>query len=863
MIVAEIKSILQRLNPSLTKALESSVGQCVSRNHYEVTLEHLLFQCAHSGEGDFKPILDSFRIDMDEFGLAVGKELADMKKGNTGKPLFSPNLLQVLELAWMESSLNLGQSHIRSGAILLVLSRNLNLVPISLQTYFHQIQHGVLWDKFKLITVASSESMAAAPIAASAPGAKPTGESAGLLQKYATDFTELARSGKIDPIFGRDKEVAQVIDILGRRRKNNPILIGEAGVGKTAVIEGLALKIVEGNVPEVLKDAHIWGLDLGMLSAGAGVRGEFENRLKGILKELKESTSKVLLFIDEAHTLIGAGGEAGKNDAANLLKPELARGELKCLAATTFSEYRKYFEKDPAMSRRFQAVTVEEPSVTTAAVMLRGIKPKYEKFHGVAISQEAIQAACEFSDRYIAGRQLPDKAIDLLDTATARVKLTQSAMPASLQMLDERVLDLKREQEVLHSDQANGLTIPVGRIEDIDTTLAALAETRAGLESAWQKEKTLVEAILAAPSPEDRIRLQGELSALQAEAPLVEPFVTAASVARIIEEWTGIPAGSMMQSDAVALANLEDTLNQRVIGQSWGIHEIANTIKSARLGLTRPETPKGVFLVTGPSGVGKTEVAKAIADQIFGGEDSVLTLNMSEYQDSMSVTQLKGASAGYVGYGEGGVLTEAVRRRPYTVVILDEVEKAHRDVLNMFYQVFDQGMLRDGEGRMINFRNTIILMTSNLGTDTILEMASEAEKDYSYQEYVDAVYPQLEHHFQQALLARCKPVPFLPLGRDTILQIVAVKLDKLASRIRKTHGCELQVDEAMLARVAELCTRGQTGARNIDAIIDQQVLPGLTNMLLASIAGGTQIVSIQVGADEGGFIFYRDPPEVG
>jgi len=594
-----------------------------------------------------------------------------------------------------------------------------------------------------------------------------------------------------------------------------------------------------------------------MLGAGAGVRGEFENRLKGILKELKESPTKVLLFIDEAHTLIGAGGEAGKNDAANLLKPELARGELKCLAATTFGEYRKYFEKDPAMSRRFQAVTVEEPDVITAEVMLRGLKSKYEAFHGVAISQEAIRAACEFSDRFIAGRQLPDKAIDLLDTAAARVKLTQSAKPASLQLLQERMLDLKREQEVLRADEGNGLTIPAGRIEEIDASLLSFEETRAGLEASWNKERELVTRILAQENLEERRKLQKELEALQAEAPLVEPFVTAASVARIIEEWTGIPAGNMMQSEAATLANLEASINERVIGQSWGIQEIASTIKAARLGLTRPETPKGVFLVTGPSGVGKTEVAKAIADLLFGGEDSVLTLNMSEYQDSMSVTQLKGASAGYVGYGEGGVLTEAVRRRPYTVVILDEVEKTHRDVLNMFYQVFDQGTLRDGEGRSINFRNTIILMTSNLGTDTIMDMASDTEKEFTYREYVDAVYPQLEAHFQQALLARCKPVPFLPLGRDTLQDIVAVKLDKLATRIRKGHGTALQVDQAMLTRVVDLCTRGQTGARNIDAIIDQQLLPTLSSLLLQGIASGSSLAQIQISADEQGFIIQE------
>lgn len=865
MIAAEIKSILLRLNPFLQNCLESCIGNCVSRGHYEVTIEHILYQSLQNKKGDFDPILKSFHVDEDEMLMALNQELAEMSSGNTAKPVFSATMLQVMELAWVESGLNLNAQQIRSGALLLALSRNVNLLPVRIQPFFHKIQHGMLYDKFHLLTADSIESkMEREQITkAKTPGkSEPGTPGAGFLEKYCVDFYEMAKSGKIDPIFGRDAEIHQVIDILGRRRKNNPIMIGEAGVGKTAVIEGLALKIANGEVPDLLKDAHIVGLDLGMLSAGAGVRGEFENRLKGILKEIKESSENIILFIDEAHTLIGAGGEAGKNDAANLLKPELARGEMKCLAATTFSEYRKYFEKDPAMARRFQAVTVDEPDVETAAVMLRGLKEKYEEFHGVAVTQEAIYAACELSHRFIAGRQLPDKAVDLLDTAIARVKMTQSSKPASIQNMEQDMLNLERELEIYKQDLEKGLQVEeeygASILKKIETLKLVITEQTAQ----WEVEQALVKNILRPDGEEmaDKTReeLMEELQQTQGDTPLVEPFVTSASVARIIEEWTGIPAGNMMRSEAASLATLEDSLNTRVIGQSWGIYEITNTIKSARLSLTRPETPDGVFLITGPSGVGKTEVAKAIADQLYGGSDHVLTLNMSEYQDSISVTQLKGASAGYVGYGEGGVLTEGVRKRPYTVVILDEIEKAHKDVLNMFYQVFDQGILRDGEGRMINFRNTVIIMTSNLGTDTIMDMAMDEEQDYNFQEYTDAVFPELTAHFAPALLARCKPVPFLPLGSDTIQTIVAIKLDKLAARMQDVHGIQLQVDQALLEYVALKCTRGQSGARNIDSIIDEQILPGISTMLLNAIAEDKDLTAIQVSADEDGIVFSGD-----
>ncbi|MCX7727598.1 MAG: type VI secretion system ATPase TssH, partial [Chitinispirillaceae bacterium] len=599
-----------------------------------------------------------------------------------------------------------------------------------------------------------------------------------------------AKSGKIDPILGRDDEIRMALDILNRRRKNNPILVGEAGVGKTAIVEGIALRIAAGDVPSNLKNVDLWGLDLGLLQAGASVKGEFEKRLKNVIDAIKNSPKPTILFIDEAHTLIGAGGTAGQNDAANLLKPALARGELRTIAATTWSEYRKYFEKDPALARRFQLVKIEEPSEEKCALMLRGIAEKYEKYHGVRISYDGIMAAVSYSHRYISGRQLPDKAVDVLDTACARVKMSQTAKPAQLDAAERELNNTKLELETLYKDRDAGIILDEEKFTKCKERISELEEEIKKLNSKWEKEKSLAEKVIKlqdelttarkSEKPDEKkiekldrsvAEAIKELSEVQGETPMVFSHVSASVCAQVISDWTGIPIGSMMKDEARALLELEDRIKTRVLGQDSAITELANTIRASKTGMRNPDAPLGVFLFTGPSGVGKTECAIALADILFGGEKFMTVINMSEYQEKHTVSQLKGSPPGYVGYGEGGILTEAVRQKPYSVVILDEVEKAHIEVMNLFYQVFDKGFMRDGEGREINFRNTIIIMTSNLASDTIIELCS-GEQVPSDKELIEAIRPQLTAHFQPALLARAKIIPFRPLSKEVMRGVV-------------------------------------------------------------------------------------------
>ncbi len=858
MLTKDIRRLLSLLNPHCTRLMEGAVGACVQRSHYEVSPAHLLSQILDDATGDMPRILAHAGVEASLGKGALETELQRMRTGNTARPTFSPRLIELLESAWMESSVNLGETKIRSAAILLAYDESLQSVDAPLEDFLRLLKLPQLRENAAKLLGPSVET----PSAAVATAAKPSpADDNGPLARFTVDFTDLARRGKIDPVFGRDEEIRQAIDILSRRRKNNPIFIGEAGVGKTAVVEGLALKICQGQVPDVLKGVRLLSLDLGLLSAGAGVRGEFENRLKSLIQEVKASETPVILFIDEAHTLIGAGGEAGKNDAANLLKPELARGELKCIAATTFTEFRKYLEKDPAIARRFQQVVIPEPDPATAAVMLRGLRQRYEQFHGVRISHQAVEAACDLSDRYVPGRQLPDKAVDLLDTAAARVKMGLSTPPAALQRLDQSLVDLDSQTRSLEHDRAlRPSRFDPSLLDSIQERRRSLEAERETIQARWQAELAKVHAILDAP--EDTLAetveaLWTELDELQGETPLVHVHVTREVLSQVIEEWTGIPAGNMLRDEARMLLELESTLNTKVIGQPWGLREIAQSIRSARMGLIRPETPRGVFLLTGPSGVGKTETAKAIAGLLYGGERAVVTLSMSEYQDAISVTQLKGASAGYVGYGDGGVLTEGVRRNPYTVVILDEIEKAHRDVLNMFYQVFDQGILRDGEGRDISFRNAVIIMTSNLGTRTITEMAMDPESSYTYEEYAEAVTPELTDHFQPALLARCKVVPFLPLGADSLRTIVALKLDRVARRLEATHGVKLGCSEGLLDHIVSRCSQVQSGARLLDTILDRDILPGVSRLLLSRIAEGAEGSRILVGLGDDGQPLFR------
>jgi type VI secretion system protein VasG len=850
MAVRDIPRLLEKLNKYCENIFATAVGTCVSRGHYEVRHEHLLIEFLDRGDGDIPLILHHFGVNPSHFQKAVTHELENLRIGNTGKPLFSPPLLDELELAWVIASLNLGLGAITSGALFIAALERGQLGMTSYGDMLRGINIETLKEQYFTIVKASVEQGASPASGGAGAGQGGKGQAGGdVLSQFCTNFTEQARSGKIDPILGRDDEIRQALDILSRRRKNNPILVGEAGVGKTAIVEGIALRIRDNDVPEHLRNVDLWGLDLGLLQAGASVKGEFEKRLKNVIDAIKNSPTPTILFIDEAHTLIGAGGAAGQGDAANLLKPALARGELRTLAATTWSEYRKYFEKDPALARRFQLVKIEEPSEETCSIMLRGIGASYEKHHGVRITYDGIRSAVSYSHRYISGRQLPDKAVDVLDTACARVKMSQSTKPALLDGAERVLLNAQLELKTLKKDLAAGIELAPDTLEKCEALITESSKNIATLTEQWTKEKELALSIIklqdelvksaggAKTSGQDKglaAKLEEEtkkLQAVQGENPMVFPVVNAAVCAQVIADWTGIPIGSMVKDEATALLEIEDRLQQRVIGQDDAISELANTVRASKTGMGNPDAPLGVFLFTGPSGVGKTECALALADMLFGGEKFMTVINMSEYQEKHTVSQLKGSPPGYVGYGEGGILTEAVRQKPYSIVILDEVEKAHLEVMNLFYQVFDKGLMRDGEGREINFRNTIIIMTSNLASETIIELCG-GENVPGNAALIEAIRPQLSAHFQPALLGRCKIIPFRPLGKEVMRGVVAIKLDKIAQRIKKVHGITLSCSAELVDRIAENCTATEAGARNADAVIDQSLLPGISRQLL-------------------------------
>ncbi|ARA91964.1 ClpV1 family T6SS ATPase [Rhodothermaceae bacterium RA] len=878
MITRDLKKLLSKLNEHTTRALEGAAGFCINRGHYEVAIEHLLVKLLERNDNDVARICEHFEVDPGRLRDAILQHLEAFRTGNTGRPTFSPIMLQVVEAAWLIASVQHGQHEIRSGNLIEAMLESEALQAAPYMERLAKVRRDALREEFREIVAGSAEEQRAAqgtPPAGAAPGGtRPE------LELYTVDLTERARSGAIDPISGRDKEIRQVIDILSRRRKNNPILVGEAGVGKTAVVEGLALRIAAGDVPDSLKEVSIRTLDLGLLQAGASVKGEFENRLKGVIQGVKEAARPIILFIDEAHTLIGAGGSAGTGDAANLLKPPLARGELRTVAATTWSEYKKYIEKDPALERRFQLVKVEEPSIKVAGIMLRGIKSKYEEHHGVQITDDAVQAAAELADRYISGRQLPDKAVDLLDTACARVRMTQSTRPGVLEDLDRQISHLTIEIQAVQRDLDAGLRTEAEELTTLGEELQALEAKREAVEARWEREKDLVRRILdvrsrlirpetmvagdGASEPlaeelgairEELTALQQELAALQEDEPMVHAEVNEHVAAQVVADWTGIPVGDMVRDTASRLLAIEEQLGTRILGQEEAIAQVADSIRTAKAGLGNPDAPLGVFLFVGPSGVGKTEMALGLADLLFGGERFLTTINMSEYQESHTVSQLKGSPPGYVGYGEGGVLTEAVRQRPYSVILLDEVEKAHRDVMNLFYQVFDKGFMRDGEGREINFRNTIIIMTSNLASDIITYVSPEGERPTPDQ-IRQAIHPTLAEHFQPALLGRMKVVPFYPLHRETMKGIVRLKLGKIARRLEAAHGIRFDYQDDVIERIAERCTQVDTGARNVDFIIDRNVLPEASRALLANLVEGHQPGRLELGIDaEGNFTY--------
>lgn len=873
MIGVDMKALLEKCNSYTTQALHTAAGLTVNRTHYEVTVEHLLLSCLEDQSADIPLALARFGVDSGRLKAALNDSMEDFRAGNSSRPVFSPLLMELLEAAWLVASVDLGLGRIRSGAVLLAFLRKPALYAQGGYTdQIGLINREELQKKFWELAKVSSES-AGESGSAPATGAADQGGAAGaggesFIAKFCEDFTAKAQNGKIDAVFGRDQEIRQIVDILARRRKNNPILVGEPGVGKTAVIEGLALRIIEGDVPEVLAGVTLLGLDMGLLEAGAGMKGEFERRLKGVLDEIKASEKPIILFIDEAHTLVGAGGSAGGSDAANLLKPALARGEIKTCAATTWKEYQKYFEKDPALARRFQLVKLDEPGVKTSALILRGIRDSYEKAHQVVIRDDAIEAAAEFANRYITGRFLPDKAIDLMDTACARVKVSLASKPGALEDKERAIQAAGREQKALVRDRTNGAPVDEERLGALAETITSLTSETELLRADWQNELEAARALVTARTTlnqslgeeeepaelrENFIKASRTYEAARVGDGLVSIEVTPDVVAKVVSDWTGIPVGKVAREQAALAVDLEKQLGVRIKGQDAALYAVSEAIKASKAGLRGPEQPGGVFLLVGPSGVGKTETGLALADILFGDEKSVVTVNMSEFQEKHTVSRLIGSPPGYVGYGEGGMLTEAVRQRPYSVVLLDEVEKAHLDVMNLFYQVFDKGMLTDGEGKLISFRNTVIMLTSNLASDVIQEMTKDGTA-MELESLLGAVRPILSEHFKPALLARMSIVPFQSLSPAAMQGIAALKLDTLAARLLANNKMTMTYTPQVAELIAARCTEVETGARNIEYILSGTILPRMSQEILAhmSDAGMPRRVNLEVN-EEGSF----------
>jgi type VI secretion system protein VasG len=861
--------LLRTLNPCCTRALERAAGACLAARHYEVTVEHMLLVLLDDLESDLPLIFERFEIEPGPLRAALQRYVGDLRSGNAGKPIFSSLLLGLFEEAWVYVSTEFGDAKVRSGALLArIVAAPGRFLPLDLPD-LEKISREELRKTLPAICKASREDAGARAEAPSGGDGAPKQDGAtlgakeGPLARFTIDLTARAKEGKLDPVFGREPEIRNLVDILCRRRKNNPIIVGEAGVGKTALVEGLALAIAQGSVPDELKTVHVLSLDLGALQAGAGVKGEFENRLKGVISEVKASPKPIVLFIDEAHMLIGAGGAHGGGDAANLLKPALARGELRTIAATTWAEFKKYFEKDAALERRFQPVKVEEPSIEGAILMLRGLARRFEEAHGIVIRDEAVRAAVTLSSRYISGRQLPDKAVDLLDTAAARAKVIRAARPAVIDDTRAALAGARREIEAYERDFAAGIAIDDAAQADAVARRGAL---EADLETLGQRlaaQKTIVDRIdqlrknAGDGDHANRSLLRAELErlkAIPAEERLLHADVDEALVGSVVCDWTGIPVGKLVKDDVEAMLGLEDRLRQRVRGQDGALAVIGRELRAARSGLKPPAQPLGVFLLVGPSGVGKTETALSLAELLFGGERFVVTINMSEFLERHTVSRLIGSPPGYVGFGEGGLLTEAVRQRPYCVVLLDEVEKAHTEVLNLFYQVFDKGTLSDGEARTVDFKNTVIVLTSNLATDLITAVALPGQPPPPLDDVVSLVKPTLSAHFKPALLARMTVVPYYPIGSDALLEIVAMKLGALEKRAKEAHGVELHIGANVRNAIAARCREVESGARNVDHILRGTVLPLVSSEILQRMAAGLPLERIGLSLGQGGEI---------
>jgi type VI secretion system protein VasG len=883
-----LKALIGKLNEPARSALEGAAGLCLSRTNYDVEVEHYVTKLLESTSGDFAAIIKHFEIDKSRLSADLARSMDKLKSGNARTPAISPTVLKMLTTAWTIGSIDFNAGQVRTGFTILALVSDEELTRLinDVSREFQKINADALRKDLLGIVALSNETTTAPAAAAGGEAQKPAGGKTPNLDQYTVDLTGNARKGKIDPVLGRDPEIRQVIDILTRRRQNNPILTGEAGVGKTAVVEGFALRVAQGDVPPPLKNVHVRTLDLALLQAGAGVKGEFENRLKGLIEEVKASATPIILFIDEAHTMIGAGGQAGQNDAANLLKPALARGELRTIAATTWSEYKKYFEKDAALARRFQVVKVEEPSEHQCLIMMRGLVASLEKHHNVRILDEAVYASVRLSHRFLAGRQLPDKAVSILDTACARLSLGQNATPPALEDTTRQIDALEVQKRILDRETVVGADHQE-KLAEIDAQKTAATTKLKALQERWDKERELVvkirelrekleaghaangaangtgeaAATSSAATKSELQALEGQLAALQGETGLIRVCVDAQIVGEVLSAWTGIPAGKMLKDEITTVLALQDHLGRRVIGQPHAMEIISQRVQTSRASLDDPNKPVGVFMLVGPSGVGKTETALALSDLLYGGEHNLITINMSEFQEPHTVSTLKGSPPGYVGYGEGGVLTEAVRRRPYSVVLLDEVEKAHPDVLELFFQVFDKGNMEDGEGRQIDFKNNIIILTTNACTDQLMKLVADPETAPSPRALVEALKPELNKIFKPAFLGRMVVIPYYPVRDEALKQIIRLKLGKIQRRIQENHKIKLSWDDAFLNEVASRCTEVESGARNVDNILTNSLLPDISRQILGGMAEGEKMSAIHVGIGSDGEFIYQMPEE--
>ncbi|BAI74048.1 chaperone protein (plasmid) [Azospirillum sp. B510] len=897
MVSVDLQGLISRLHPVCRRSLEAAAGQTLSRTHYNCEIEHWLLQLIGAADGDVCAILRVYEIDAGRLSADLTRVLDKLKTGNSRAPALSPALVQLMREAWVLASLQYGEGAIRSGHLLAALlsDDSLSAQARDMSGQFARISAEALRRDLPGIVADTAEARTGAAAAAAAAGgggaaggAAKAGGATPNLDQYTIDLTERAKAGGIDPVLGRDAEIRQIIDVLTRRRQNNPILTGEAGVGKTAVVEGFALRIAAGDVPPDLRNVRLLSLDLGLLQAGAGMKGEFENRLKGVIDEVKGSSQPIILFIDEAHTLIGAGGQAGQNDAANLLKPALARGEMRTVAATTWAEYKKYFEKDPALTRRFQVVKVEEPAEPVAVDMMRGLTATLEKHHKVRIVTEGLIEAVRLSSRYIPARQLPDKAVSLLDTACARVAMSQTATPPAIEDRRRTIQLTGTELAILEREQAIGID-HAEQVAALKDRIAATEADLAALEARWTRELELVKTIngtrdqLVAAHERAKAQARGaegaataeppgaepldaepldaealtarlsaltaELSAVQGEDPLVKVAVDGQAVAEVVANWTGVPVGRMVSNEIRTILSLADRMKERIIGQDHALDAIAQAMWTSRAKLTDPRKPIGVFLMVGTSGVGKTETALTLAELIYGGEQNVTTINMTEYKEEHKVSLLLGSPPGYVGFGEGGVLTEAVRRRPYSVVLLDELEKAHPGVQDIFFQLFDKGTIKDGEGRDIDFKNTVIIMTSNAGTDLIHKLCADPETAPDADGLLEALHPELQKSFKPAFLGRCTVIPYFQLSDENLKKIVVLQLNRIARRVARNYKAAFSYSDDLVQGIVDRCREVSSGARNIETILNRTLLPEMSSRILARMGDGEPITRVHVAVD--------------